>query len=82
MLPGYHPSRCQLGSSHDLMQRRDEPFAEGHTAWIVRGVLRALDYMHTERKAIHRDIKAANVLVSHDAQVLPATLCDGGCNPL
>ena len=50
---------CQLGSAHDLMARRDAPFQEAETAWIVTGVLRALRYMHTERKAIHRDIKAS-----------------------
>ena len=34
---------------------------QAQTAWIVRGVLLALDYMHTTRKAIHRDIKAPTV---------------------
>ena len=34
---------------------------QAQTAWIVTGVLRALDYMHIERKAIHRDIKATTL---------------------
>ena len=49
---------CRLGSAHDLMQRRDAPFAEAEIAWVVTGVARALEYMHSSRKAIHRDIKA------------------------
>ena len=60
--------------SYDPTQRRDAAFDEPQIAWIVSGVLRALEYMHTQRKAIHRDIKAANILVSADAQVLTMDL--------
>lgn len=61
-------------ASCDPTQRRDAAFDEPQIAWIVTGVLHALEYMHTQRKAIHRDIKAANILVSADAQVLTMDL--------
>ena len=39
------------------MRRQDAPLREGQIAYICAGLLHALDYMHTEVKAIHRDIK-------------------------
>ena len=43
-----------------VMKRRDEAFAEAELVYVVAGVTQALDYLHTECKIIHRDIKAAD----------------------
>ena len=51
---------CRVGSTLDVMRRQGSPLSEPQSAWVIRGMLYALDYMHTERRAIHRDIKAAN----------------------
>ena len=54
------------GSCQDLMKAG--PFPEAHVAVVCRELLRGLDYLHREGK-IHRDVKAANVLLSHAGKV-------------
>jgi len=65
---------CEAGSTLDVMRKVGRGFDEPCVAAICRGVLRALEYMHVERKVIHRDIKAANVLLASDGTVKLADL--------
>ncbi|KAL8810461.1 MAG: hypothetical protein Q9223_002335 [Gallowayella weberi] len=54
------------GSCLDLLKAGT--FNEGHVAIICRELLLGLDYLHQEGK-IHRDIKAANVLLCQSGKV-------------
>ncbi|KAK5119889.1 hypothetical protein LTR85_007215 [Meristemomyces frigidus] len=54
------------GSCLDLL--KPGPMAEGYVAIIMRELLQGLDYLHSTGK-IHRDIKAANILLSENGHV-------------
>lgn len=55
------------GSVSDLLHT-GQPLDEGSIACILRDLLHALEYLHSEGK-IHRDIKAANILLTANGDV-------------
>ncbi|CCG81014.1 PAK-related kinase Nak1 [Taphrina deformans PYCC 5710] len=63
---------CEGGSIRTLM--KSGRIEEKYIAIIVREVLAALNYIH-RADIIHRDVKAANILVTNDGRV---QLCDFG----
>ncbi|KAI5798996.1 kinase-like domain-containing protein [Geopyxis carbonaria] len=63
---------CSGGSMRTLMKAG--PIAEKFICIVVRETLTALGYLH-KNGIIHRDIKAANILVNQDGRV---QLCDFG----
>ncbi|CAD6925478.1 unnamed protein product [Tilletia controversa] len=57
---------CQGGSCSDLM--KPGRFREDYIAIVLRELLKGLDYLHGQNK-LHRDIKAANILLSATGDV-------------
>ncbi|KAI8801015.1 kinase-like domain-containing protein [Cladochytrium replicatum] len=57
---------CAGGSCLDLMKQK--PFEDMYIAIILRELLLGLNYLHNEGK-LHRDVKAANVLLTADGNV-------------
>jgi len=53
---------CVHGSLRDLMDHMDKPLEENVIANIMQGALAGLAYLHS-KNIIHRDIKAANILL-------------------
>jgi len=54
---------CEHGSISDILRRIPGDLAETDIRIIIREVLMALKYLH-DRKRIHRDVKAGNILVT------------------
>eukprot|EP00029_Vermamoeba_vermiformis_P010802 TRINITY_DN5774_c0_g1_i1.p1 TRINITY_DN5774_c0_g1~~TRINITY_DN5774_c0_g1_i1.p1 ORF type:complete len:637 (-),score=126.02 TRINITY_DN5774_c0_g1_i1:34-1944(-) len=60
---------CGVGSMRDIIETLNKPLNEEQLAVVLRGTLIGLVYLHTAQNIVHRDLKAANILLSEDAQV-------------
>lgn len=56
------------GSLRDIMETTGVAFQDYEIAYLMHGTLRALQYLH-ERNIIHRDVKAANLLLNRHGEV-------------
>uniref|UniRef100_A0A2R5LG33 non-specific serine/threonine protein kinase n=2 Tax=Ornithodoros turicata TaxID=34597 RepID=A0A2R5LG33_9ACAR len=65
---------CGGGSVSDIMRLRKKTLSEDEIATILSDTLRGLEYLHQRRK-IHRDIKAGNILLNTEGH---AKLADFG----
>eukprot|EP01120_Amphizonella_sp_Union-15-10_P015059 TRINITY_DN7600_c0_g3_i1.p1 TRINITY_DN7600_c0_g3~~TRINITY_DN7600_c0_g3_i1.p1 ORF type:complete len:551 (+),score=112.38 TRINITY_DN7600_c0_g3_i1:144-1796(+) len=77
---------CSRGCvARSVLENKNIDISEVHIAAILKQLLLGIDYMHSNKK-IHRDIKAANLLISHDGTIkvadfsIAGTLSDGQKN--
>ena len=55
---------CNLGSIRDLIDYRNKVLSEAQISIVMSDLLHALSILHDKYKIVHRDIKAANILLS------------------
>jgi serine/threonine protein kinase len=61
---------CELGSVRDMIETTNKVLNEDQIKFVVRETLQGLSYLHGNTpKIIHRDVKAANILLNEKAQV-------------
>ncbi|KAI4463395.1 serine/threonine-protein kinase tao [Holotrichia oblita] len=65
---------CGIGSVSDVIKMREKTLTEAEISTILCDILKGLEYLHS-RLRIHRDIKAANILLNTEGH---AKLADFG----
>lgn len=60
---------CEAGSLDDIMYRTDRALEEVYIQHVIKEVLKALVYLNEICWIIHRDVKAANILLNKLGQV-------------
>ena len=58
-----------LCSVQSVMRLQQAPLSEPEIAAVLVEALRGLQYLHTERQIIHRDVKAGNILLTDKGEV-------------
>ncbi|KAN0029372.1 hypothetical protein ACTFIV_011263 [Dictyostelium citrinum] len=59
---------CSANSIRDMLELTEKPLTEKQISVILQQALKGLHYLH-QSNIIHRDIKAANILINEDAIV-------------
>ena len=59
---------CAGGSLRDIMEATGLAFQDHEVAYLMRGACSALSFLHS-RQVIHRDVKAANLLLTAEGAV-------------
>jgi len=61
-------SYCDVGALDSIMMQLGKPLTEPQIAYICKNIVTGLQYLHAKH-VIHRDLKAANVLLTMDGGV-------------
>lgn len=67
-----------LHTYRELRYKANNPLDEHDVSLIIKGVLEGLQYLHDEKRIIHRDIKPGNILMSNDGKMDNCKIIDFG----
>jgi len=59
---------CDAGSLLDVMRLGDHKIPADALASMMHQVLKAMAYLHTDKRVIHRDVKPGNILLNRQGQ--------------
>lgn len=59
---------CPGGSIKDIMKKNNKKLEEFEIKILIKSTLKCLEYLHSN-KLIHRDIKAANILLNNEGKI-------------
>jgi serine/threonine protein kinase len=54
------------GSVQDVLDRKNRQFSPTQKMIVLYGIAEALRYLHDDLHVVHRDVKPANVMLTHD----------------
>ena len=60
---------CDRGSLRDLLDSRKQVLSEDQISIVMRDVLQGLKMIHQQHHILHRDIKAANILLNSNGEI-------------
>jgi serine/threonine protein kinase len=60
---------CARGSLRDLLDSRERVLSEDQISIVIRDLLKGLQLLQTRHRIVHRDIKAANILITADCSI-------------
>lgn len=60
---------CDRGSLRDILDAREQVLSEDQISVVMSDILRGLQILHTRHRIVHRDIKAANILLTAEGGI-------------
>ena len=60
---------CDCGSLRDILDVREQVLTEDQISIVMRDLLKGLQLIHTRFRIVHRDIKAANILLMSTGEI-------------
>ncbi|OHT04611.1 hypothetical protein TRFO_27815 [Tritrichomonas foetus] len=60
---------CDRGSLRDILDARQQVLSEDQISIVMHDMLKGLELIHNDHHIVHRDIKAANILLTSNGEI-------------